>query len=73
MADLSGGNQQKVLIGREMAAKPAIFLVDEPTKGVDVGAHTELYQHLRALANEGAAVVVCSADGIELEGLCDAR
>ena len=71
MADLSGGNQQKVLIGREMAAKPAIFLVDEPTKGVDVGARAELYQRLRALANEGAAVVVCSADGIELEGLCD--
>ena len=71
VADLSGGNQQKVLIGREMAAEPAIFLVDEPTKGVDVGARAELYQRLRALADEGKAVVVCSSDGIELEGLCD--
>ena len=52
-----------------MAAKPAIFLVDEPTKGVDVGARAELYQRLRALANEGAAVVVCSTDGISRRAL----
>jgi ribose transport system ATP-binding protein len=71
VTDLSGGNQQKVLIGREMAGTPTIFLVDEPTKGVDVGARAELYQRLRALADEGKAVVVCSSDGIELEGLCD--
>ena len=71
VADLSGGNQQKVLIGREMAAKPTILLVDEPTKGVDVGARAEIYQRLRSLANDGMALVICSSDGIELEGLCD--
>ncbi len=71
IAELSGGNQQKVLIGREIAAQPKVLLVDEPTKGVDVGARTEIYQRLRSLANEGLAVVVSSSDGIELEGLCD--
>ncbi len=71
VSDLSGGNQQKVLIGREMAAEPTVLLVDEPTKGVDVGARAEIYQRLRTSAEQGLAVVVCSSDGIELEGLCD--
>ena len=71
ISELSGGNQQKVLIGREMAANPRVMLIDEPTKGVDVGARTEIYQRLRNLTNQGVAVVVSSSDGIELEGLCD--
>jgi ribose transport system ATP-binding protein len=71
VSNLSGGNQQKVIIGREMAAKPVVLLVDEPTKGVDVGARSEIYHRLRTLADEGLAVVVCSSDGIELEGMCD--
>jgi ribose transport system ATP-binding protein len=71
VSDLSGGNQQKVIIGREIAATPGVLLVDEPTKGVDVGARSEIYHRLRALAADGLAVVVCSSDGIELEGLCD--
>jgi ribose transport system ATP-binding protein len=70
-AELSGGNQQKTLIGREIAGKPAVVLIDEPTKGVDVGARTEIYERLRELAESGVAVVVSSSDGIELEGLCD--
>jgi len=70
-AELSGGNQQKALIGRELAGGPAVMLIDEPTKGVDVGARTEIYERLRALADSGVAVVVSSSDGIELEGLCD--
>ncbi len=71
VADLSGGNQQKVVIGREMAAAPRILLVDEPTKGVDVGARAEIYHRLRELADQGLAVILCSSDGIELEGMCD--
>jgi ribose transport system ATP-binding protein len=68
---LSGGNQQKVLIGREIAAEPRILLVDEPTKGVDVGARLEIYQQLRNLSENGVPVIVCSSDGVEVEGLCD--
>ena len=70
-SDLSGGNQQKTLIGRELAGEPKVLLIDEPTKGVDVGARSEIYQRLRELAASGVAVVVSSSDGIELEGLCD--
>jgi ribose transport system ATP-binding protein len=70
-AELSGGNQQKMLIGREIAGEPGVVLIDEPTNGVDVGARAEIYERLRELANSGVAVVVSSSDGIELEGLCD--
>jgi ribose transport system ATP-binding protein len=70
-AELSGGNQQKTLIGREIAGEPGVVLIDEPTKGVDVGARTDIYERLRELADNGVAVVVSSSDGIELEGLCD--
>ncbi|NQV81277.1 MAG: ATP-binding cassette domain-containing protein, partial [Alphaproteobacteria bacterium] len=70
-SDLSGGNQQKTLLGRELAGEPKALLIDEPTKGVDVGARSEIYQRLRELAASGFAVVVSSSDGIELEGLCD--
>lgn len=68
---LSGGNQQKVLIGREIAAKPVVLLIDEPTHGVDIGARSEIYRQLREVANSGTPVIVASSDGIELEGLCD--
>jgi ribose transport system ATP-binding protein len=71
VSSLSGGNQQKVLFGREIAAEPKVLLVDEPTSGVDVGARTEIYQRLRSLADQGLAVLVSSSDGVELEGLCD--
>jgi ribose transport system ATP-binding protein len=69
--ELSGGNQQKALFGREISAHPAVLLVDEPTKGVDIGARSEIYQRLRAIADQGLAVLVSSSDGIELEGICD--
>jgi ribose transport system ATP-binding protein len=69
--ELSGGNQQKALFGREISAQPTVLLVDEPTKGVDIGARSEIYQRLRAIADQGLAVLVSSSDGIELEGICD--
>jgi ribose transport system ATP-binding protein len=71
LSELSGGNQQKALFGREISAQPTVLLVDEPTKGVDIGARSEIYQRLRALADAGLGVLVSSSDGIELEGLCD--
>ncbi|RFS84290.1 ATP-binding cassette domain-containing protein [Actinomadura spongiicola] len=71
VATLSGGNQQKVLIGAAMMAGPRVFLLEDPTQGVDVGARAEIYRSLRALAADGAAVLIVSSDPIELEGLCD--
>ncbi len=71
VASLSGGNQQKVLIGREIAMRPRVLLVDEPTKGVDVGSRSDIYNKLREMAESGCAVIVSSADGVEIEGLCD--
>jgi ribose transport system ATP-binding protein len=69
--EMSGGNQQKALFGREISARPTVLLVDEPTKGVDIGARSEIYQRLRAIADHGLGVLVSSSDGIELEGICD--
>ena len=70
-SSLSGGNQQKVLLGRYLAAKPDILLVEEPTRGVDVGAKSEIYKLLRDFANAGGAVLVLSREMVELIGLCD--
>ncbi|MBX3567111.1 MAG: ATP-binding cassette domain-containing protein [Rhizobiaceae bacterium] len=71
ISTLSGGNQQKVLFARSMAAEPSVFLADEPTRGVDAGARVELYRVIREIAAKGAGVVVLSSDAIELQGLCD--
>jgi ribose transport system ATP-binding protein len=71
ISSLSGGNQQKVLIGREIAGAPSVLLTDEPTKGVDIGSKSDIYYKLRDLANTGVTVIVASSDGVELEGLCD--
>lgn len=68
---LSGGNQQKVVLGRWLARKARVFLLDEPTVGVDIGAKAEIYQLLDGLVRGGAAVVVSSSDPVELLGLCD--
>jgi len=68
---LSGGNQQKVVIGKWLVTRPTVFLVDEPTRGVDVGAKFEIYSHLNALAGEGSAVLFVSSEMEELMGVCD--
>jgi ribose transport system ATP-binding protein len=71
VSSLSGGNQQKVLFARSFARRPAVLLAEEPTRGVDAGVRPALYRILRNAAGAGSAVVVCSSDPIELEGLCD--
>ena len=68
---LSGGNQQKVALGKWLAIEPKVILVNEPTRGVDVGARAEIYRKLRELADEGAAIVFASTDLQEIVGLAD--
>ena len=68
---LSGGNQQKVALGKWLAIAPKVILVNEPTRGVDVGAKAEIYQKMRNLADEGAAIVFASTDMQEITYLPD--
>lgn len=68
---LSGGNQQKVLFGRAVLAAPRLLLLDEPTRGVDVGARFEIYEIIRSMAAEGVAIVVVSSDFEEVLTLSD--
>lgn len=68
---LSGGNQQKVLIARTLTARPRLLLLDEPTKGVDVGAKSEIYRIVNQMARDGVAVLAVFSDTSELVGLCD--
>jgi inositol transport system ATP-binding protein len=68
---LSGGNQQKVLLARCMALEPEVLIVDEPTRGIDVGAKAEVHQLLCEMAARGAAVIVISSELPELMALCD--
>lgn len=71
ISSLSGGNQQKVVLARTLLSEPEVLLAEEPTQGVDAGARVDIYQILRGAADNGAAVVILSSDGVELEGLCD--
>jgi ribose transport system ATP-binding protein len=70
-ASLSGGNQQKVAIAKLLATDPQVLLMDEPTRGVDVGAKSEIHHILRELANQGVGIVVISSELPEIIGLCD--
>jgi methyl-galactoside transport system ATP-binding protein len=68
---LSGGNQQKVIIGRWLLTDPNILLLDEPTRGIDVGAKYEIYQLIIDLAKQGKGIVMVSSEMSELLGICD--
>jgi ABC-type sugar transport system ATPase subunit/ribose/xylose/arabinose/galactoside ABC-type transport system permease subunit len=68
---LSGGNQQKAVFGRWILSQPKLYILEEPTQGIDTGAKLELYGVIRKLAEQGAAIVLLSADLLELIGLAD--
>ncbi|WP_411148265.1 ABC transporter ATP-binding protein [Streptomyces sp. A30] len=70
-ASLSGGNQQKLIVGREMSSKPRFLIAAHPTRGVDVGAQAAIWDHIREARREGLAVLLISADLDELIGLSD--
>ena len=71
LVQLSGGNQQKVVLAKWLRTQPRIIVLDEPTQGVDVGAKAAIYRHLAHAAQDGAALVVCSAEAKDLAAICD--
>ncbi len=71
VSSLSGGNQQKVAIAKMLSINPRLIFLDEPTRGVDVGAKSEIHKILRDLAHEGVGIIVISSELPELIGLCD--
>jgi len=71
ITSLSGGNQQKTIIGRWLLTKPKVLLLDDPTRGVDVGAKAELYRLMNTLCGEGLGIIVTSSELPELLTLCD--
>jgi ribose transport system ATP-binding protein len=71
ISSLSGGNQQKAVIGRWLTIQPAILLMDDPTKGIDLHSKTDLYQIMRELAAEGVSIILYSSEDAELLGIAD--
>jgi ABC-type sugar transport system ATPase subunit len=71
VTELSGGNQQKVVLARWLVRHCKVLLLDEPTRGVDVGAKAEIYRVVRTLADGGLAILMVSSELNELIGLCD--
>ena len=71
VGNLSGGNQQKVLLGKWMFTEPDIMILDEPTRGIDVGAKYEIYSIINSLAKEGKSIIMISSELPEILGMCD--
>jgi ribose transport system ATP-binding protein len=71
VVNLSGGNQQKVVLGKWLAMNPKLLILDEPTRGIDVGAKAEIYRHIAALAAEGITILMVSSDMEEIMGMSD--
>ncbi|MEJ6782760.1 sugar ABC transporter ATP-binding protein [Aminobacter sp. Piv2-1] len=71
VSTLSGGNQQKVAIAKQLSVSPKVMIMDEPTRGIDVGAKAEIHRLLRDLARRGVGIIVISSEMPELIGLCD--
>ena len=69
--ELSGGNQQKVLFARALKGAPELLLLDEPTRGVDIGAKYEIYSLVRELSDNGCSIIISSSDLPEILGMCD--
>ena len=69
--NLSGGNQQKVVLGKWMFTDPDILILDEPTRGIDVGAKSEIYKIINELVAEGKSIIMISSELPELLGMCD--
>ncbi|NOZ73533.1 MAG: sugar ABC transporter ATP-binding protein [Chloroflexi bacterium] len=69
--NLSGGNQQKVVVGKWLLANPKLVIFDEPTRGIDVGAKAEIYARIRELTQQGVGVIMASSELPELIGMCD--
>ena len=71
IGNLSGGNQQKVMIGRWLATAPKILILDEPTRGVDVGAKAEIYSIMNELAKQGMSIIMISSELPEILNMSD--
>ena len=71
ISNLSGGNQQKVIISRWLANDPDVLIMDEPTRGIDVGAKHEIYEIMNELAAQGKAIIMISSEMSELLGMAD--
>ena len=69
--NLSGGNQQKVVIARWLATNPGILIMDEPTRGIDVGAKAEIYELMNQLAEQGMAIIMISSELPEIINMSD--
>jgi ribose transport system ATP-binding protein len=68
---LSGGNQQKLLLAKMMLLDPSIVIIDEPTRGIDIGTKEQIYRFIAGLADEGRSIIVVSSEMPELIGICD--